>query len=126
MTTTVHPATTAWHGALFDGTFRQANGTLPVVSPATGAHIDTVGEAGNDDLERAVRSAVAAQRDWAALTYDKRVAVLLRAAQLLADNPDRLGSWLVAEAGSGQGKAAFEVELVTSELRESAALAPVR
>ncbi|MGI5221005.1 aldehyde dehydrogenase family protein [Nocardia sp. CA-290969] len=123
MTTTADPATTAWHGALFDGAFRPAGRTLPVIAPATGTTIDTVGEAGLDDLERAVRSAVAAQRQWAALTYDKRVAVLLRAAQLLAENPDRLGSWLVAEAGSGQGKAAFEVGLVTSELQESAALA---
>ncbi|MFI5715733.1 aldehyde dehydrogenase family protein [Nocardia sp. NPDC051750] len=123
MTTTADPATTAWHGALFDGAFRPAARTLPVIAPATGTTIDTVGEAGAGDLDRAVRSAVAAQRDWASLTYDKRVAVLLRAAQLLGENPDRLASWLVAEAGSGQGKAGFEVGLVTSELQESAALA---
>ncbi|MGW0005458.1 aldehyde dehydrogenase family protein [Nocardia grenadensis] len=123
MTTTADSAATAWRAALFDGTFRPTSRTLPVVSPATGAVLDIVGEAGTAELETAVRSATAAQQDWAARTYDERVAVLLRAAQLLGENPDRLGSWLVAEAGSGQGKAAFEVGLVTSELQESAALA---
>ncbi|MEU4313111.1 aldehyde dehydrogenase family protein [Nocardia sp. NPDC024068] len=123
MTTTAGPSTTAWHGALFDGAFRPASNPLPVLSPATGAVVDTVGEAGAEDLDRAVESALGAQRAWAARTYDERVAVLLRAAQLLGENPDRLASWLVAEAGSGQGKAAFEVGLVTSELQESAALA---
>ncbi|MGW6331010.1 aldehyde dehydrogenase family protein [Nocardia rhamnosiphila] len=123
MTTTAGSATTSWRDALFDGTFRPVSRTLTVVSPATGAVLDTVGEAGTAELETAVRSATAAHRDWAARTYDERVAVLLRAAQLLGENPDRLGSWLVAEAGSGQGKAAFEVGLVTSELQESAALA---
>ncbi|MFQ6228376.1 aldehyde dehydrogenase family protein [Nocardia sp. NPDC002869] len=123
MTTTADSATTSWRDALFDGTFRPVPRTLTVVSPATGAVLDTVGEAGTAELETAVRSATAAHQDWAARTYDERVAVLLRAAQLLGENPDRLGSWLVAEAGSGQGKAAFEVGLVTSELQESAALA---
>lgn len=123
MTTTADSATTAWRDALFDGAFRGVSRTLTVVSPATGAVLDTVGEAGTAELETAVRSATAAQQDWAARTYDERVAVLLRAAQLLGENPDRLGSWLVAEAGSGQGKAAFEVGLVKSELQESAALA---
>ncbi|GGK90317.1 aldehyde dehydrogenase family protein [Nocardia jinanensis] len=123
MTTTTGPALTSWHGALFDGAFRTVSRTLPVISPATGATIDTVGAAGPEDLDRAVRSALVAQREWAARTYDQRVAVLLRAAHLLGADPDRLGSWLVAEAGSGRGKAAFEVGLVTSELQESAALA---
>ncbi|WP_328394462.1 aldehyde dehydrogenase family protein [Nocardia sp. NBC_00416] len=114
---------TAWHRALFDGTFRAVTRTLPVIAPATGAVIDTVGEAGRDDVEQAVTVARAAQREWAAQTYDKRVAVLLRAARLLEEDPDRLGSWLVDEAGSGRGKAEFEVGLVTTELQESAALA---
>ncbi|MEU4839791.1 aldehyde dehydrogenase family protein [Nocardia testacea] len=121
--TTTDPATTAWHDALFDGAFRSVSRTITVISPATGAVLDTVGEAGAAELETAVRSATAAQQVWAARTYDERVAVLLRAAQLLGENPDRLGAWLVAEAGSGQGKAAFEVGLVKSELQESAALA---
>ncbi|MEV3963748.1 aldehyde dehydrogenase family protein [Nocardia sp. NPDC050193] len=97
MTTTADSATTAWRDALFDGDFRPVSRTLTVVSPATGAVLDTVGEAGTAELETAVRSATAAQLDWAARTYDERVAVPLRAAQLLGENPARLGSapgWL--------------------------------
>ncbi len=121
--TTTEPAGTAWHGALFDGSFRTVSDTLPVTSPATGAILDTVGAAGPEDLDRAVRGALEAQSDWAARPYDERQTVLLRAAQLLSENPERLTSWLVAEAGSGRGKAAFEVGLVVGEFRECAALA---
>lgn len=113
-----------WDGKLFlDGWSVGGGEPIEVVSPATGGSIGVVSGANGGDLERAVTSARAAQRTWGALTYDKRVAVLLKAAQLLEEDPDRLGQWLVNEAGSGQGKAAFEVGLVTTELQESAALA---
>ena len=49
--------------------------------------------------------------------------MLLRAAALLEAEPDRLLPWLVREAGSAPGKAGFELGLVVSELRESAATA---
>ena len=48
---------------------------------------------------------------------------MLKAAHILEADPGRLGRWLVEEAGSGQGKAGFEVGLMTAELQESAALA---
>ncbi|MYU20473.1 aldehyde dehydrogenase family protein [Streptomyces sp. SID8352] len=113
-----------WNGKLFsDGWTTGSGGPLEVRAPATGKSLGAVSTATGADLDRAVTRARRAQREWAALTYDRRVAVLLEAARLLAGNPARLTSWLVDEAGSGQGKAAFETELVVTELRESAALA---
>ncbi len=75
------------------------------------------------DLASAVTTAAAAQRAWAEAPYPQRAEVLLRAAALLEAEPDRLVPWLVREAGSTRAKAAFELGLVVSELREAAATA---
>ena len=110
MTTTTEPEPPAaghpWDGAIFDGTFRGAAGSITVTAPATGQVIGRVGQAAPSDLDRGVELARTAQRGWAAQPYIARVAVMLRAAQLLEADPGRLTRWLVEEAGSGQGKAA--------------------
>ncbi|GGG65960.1 aldehyde dehydrogenase [Kocuria dechangensis] len=113
-----------WTEKIFNGTWRKGGaGTLEVQAPATGEVLASVGAASTEDLDRSVDAAITAQRKWAALPYDARARVLRRAAQLLEENPDRLLPWLVRESGSGQGKAAFEVGLLVSELHECAALA---
>lgn len=84
-----------------------------------------IGSATPADLDRAIEAATAAQKEWAAAPYTVRAAVMRKAAALLEANPDRLAPWLVREAGSGQGKAGFEVFLVVSELQEAAAAASV-
>ncbi len=120
MTMTAEP----WHGRVFTGEWREAaGGTLPVTAPATGEVIATVGRATADDLSASVAGAAVAQSAWAGATYDVRATVMRRAAQLLEADPDRLGRWIVEESGSAQGKAAFEVGLVVSELYECAGLA---
>lgn len=113
-----------WDEKIFDGGWRAGGaGTLDVTAPATGEVLATVGAADRDDVDAAARTATAAQRTWAALPYTERAAVMIRAAALLTDDPSRLTRWLVPESGSGQGKAAFEAGLVTSELSEAAGLA---
>ncbi|WP_181722679.1 aldehyde dehydrogenase family protein [Nocardia gipuzkoensis] len=127
MTTTIEPAPSVaqypWEGAVFDGAFRPSAEVITVTAPATGEPVGNVGKATVEDLDRAVERARRAQRAWAAQPYGARVAVLLKAAQLLEADPSRIARWLVEEAGSGQGKAAFEVGLMTTELQESGALA---
>lgn len=114
----------AWEGKIFTGSWSVGSGApIDVIAPATGDALASVGSATPADLDEAVATAAAAQRAWAAMTYDKRAAVLLRAAKLLEDDPARLVGWLVPESGSGQGKAGFEAGLVVGELYESAALA---
>ena len=113
-----------WTERLFSSGFVAGSGEpLPVVEKATGAELGRVGSATNDDLDTAVVASRAAQRAWAEEPYHVRVEVLLRAAALLEAEPDRLLPWLVREAGSAPGKAGFELGLVVSELRESAATA---
>ncbi|WP_460775727.1 aldehyde dehydrogenase family protein [Microbacterium sp. GXF7504] len=121
---TIDTTAPVWEGKLFsDGWSAGSGDPIDVVSPATGARITTVAGASAADVDRAVASAKTAQRAWGAQPYTARVAVLLKAAQLLRENPSRLHDVLVAEAGSAQGKAGFETMLVTTELEESAALA---
>jgi len=113
-----------WEGKLFsDGWVSGGGAPLEVRSPGSGAVFTRVGGATPEDVDRAVTRATAAQKAWASQPYTARVAVLLKAAQLLRENPARLHEVLVAESGSTQGKAGFETMLVTTELEESAALA---
>jgi len=113
-----------WDGKIFSDGWSEGSGEqLSVTAPGSGAALGRVGTATPADLDRAVASAREAQRAWGAAPYTQRVAVLLKAAALLEADPGRLAGMLVAESGSGQGKAGFEVGLVVSELQECAALA---
>ena len=116
--------TAAWEGRLYsDGWSDGSGGPLVVHAPATGRTLATVATATPADLDRAVASAKEAQRAWAAMPYLARAGVLLKAAALLEADPGRLAPIIVEETGATQGKAGFEVFLVTTELQESAALA---
>jgi benzaldehyde dehydrogenase (NAD) len=123
VTTTAEPTTTDWSvwnntpAGVGDGA------TIVVTAPATGEVLTTVRAATAQDVDAAVEAAKRAQKDWATLTYDKRAAVLRRAAQLLEADPNRIREWLIPESGSGFGKAAFEVSALIGELNECAALA---
>lgn len=61
-----------------------------------------------DQLERAVKGAVAAQQEWAAMRFEDRAAIFLRAAELLA------GPWrqrMNAATLLGQGKTPHQAEI---------------
>ncbi len=64
------------------GTFRTP-GTFTVVNPATGEQLAEFAADGAAQVDAAVEKALAAQRDWAALTGAERGRVLQRAAQML-------------------------------------------
>ena len=64
------------------GTFK-VSGTFTVVNPATGEQLAEFAADGAAQVDAAVEKAVAAQRDWAALTGAERGRVLQRAAQML-------------------------------------------
>ena len=119
-------STPAWEGKIYstDGFAPTIDGgTFEVTAPATGEVISTVGDPTTADLDRAVADAVVAQKTWAALPYTERAKVFRHASHLLSSNPERLVNWLIPEAGSGEGKAAFEVGVVVAELDEAANIA---
>jgi benzaldehyde dehydrogenase (NAD) len=115
-------AADVWHGKVFLNGWVDTDGRSPVTSPATGDLLGEVGLAGPADVARAARTAAAAQREWAALPFTERAAVLRRAGDLCARHAGELRDWLVREAGSTAGKAGFEAHLVERECHEAAAL----
>src|SRR3954447_10611540 len=78
----------AWEGKVFRGGAWTdgRGGTYPVVEPATGSELGTMGQADAEDVAEAAASASAAQQEWAALPHTARAAVLRRAGDLWAEH----------------------------------------
>ena len=116
------PAT--WSGKIFIGGWTSpSGGTAPVVEPATGTELERIGVATGEDVAVAAERAARAQAAWAATPYTERAAVLRRAGDLFGRHSDEIAGWLVREAGSIPGKAAFETATAAQECYEAAALA---
>jgi benzaldehyde dehydrogenase (NAD) len=113
-----------WQEKIFsDGWIKSGGGSAEVAEPATGGVLGRVGVAGAEDVSTAARAAARAQREWAALPYTERAAVLRRAGRLWEQHADEVVDWLVREAGSIAPKAAFEVATAAQECYEAAASA---
>jgi 1-pyrroline-5-carboxylate dehydrogenase len=80
-----------------------------VVMPHRHKHVIARFHAATDDVaERAIKASLAARRDWAAMRWEARAAILLRAAELLA------GPWrqrMNAATMHGQSKTAHQAEI---------------
>jgi benzaldehyde dehydrogenase (NAD) len=112
-----------WRGRLFGAEWRNAaGGSLDVLEPATGASLTRVGNATTADVRKAAAEARAAQPAWAATPYDRRAAIMRKAARVLEDNKDELIPWIARETGGIPAKAGFEIQLVTEMLYRSAAM----
>src|SRR5215468_9373077 len=112
-----------WQGRVFGGEWRTAaGGWLDVLEPATGETITRVGNATAADVRRAAAEARAAQPAWAASPYEKRAAILRKAARVLEDNQEELITWIARETGGIPAKAGFEIHMVTEILYRSAAM----
>ncbi|MFF8595043.1 aldehyde dehydrogenase family protein [Streptomyces sp. NPDC015220] len=111
-----------WGGKFFSDGWRDSATERPVVEPATGDRIGTVGLASASDAGRAAARAAEAQRAWAATAPQERAAVLRRAGELFTEHAAEIEDWLVREAGSVRAKAAFEVRLAVGECFECAGL----
>ena len=115
----------AWEGKVWSGGWvAGSGGTYDAVEPATGKKLATVGAATAEDVHTAAERAAEAQRDWAALTYDRRAAVLRRAGDLFVEHEDEIHDWLVRESGAIRPFAQFQTRGVAAEeCWEAAALA---
>ena len=113
MTTTAPSPTTETYlvGHWVDGAQIEAEParTAPIFNPATGAQVGRVALAGAEEVDAAVRSAVAAQRVWGGLSLAKRAAVLFRFRELLAAHTDELARVISREHGKVLSDARGEV-----------------
>ncbi|WP_018598948.1 L-glutamate gamma-semialdehyde dehydrogenase [Mycobacterium sp. 155] len=92
------------------GARRMSNGQrIDVVQPHRhSARLGTFTNAEHADATAAIEAAMAAKNDWAALPFDERAAVFLRAADLLS------GPWrekIAAATMLGQSKSAYQAEI---------------
>ncbi|WP_236710798.1 benzaldehyde dehydrogenase [Streptomyces sp. 150FB] len=112
-----------WHGKIFDGEWRDAEGgAIPVVEPATGKDLGTVGAASVRDVRRCVTRAREARAAWAAAPYIERAGVLRRAAELWTEHSTEVQDWLMRESGGVRRKAMYELRGAVQECLEAAAL----
>ncbi|GGY89920.1 aldehyde dehydrogenase [Streptomyces olivaceoviridis] len=111
-----------WSKKIFGDGWTAATREQPVVEPATGDGLGTVGLATAEEVGRAAARAAEAQRAWAAVPAQARAAVLRRAGELFTEHAAEIEDWLVREAGSVRAKARFEVGLARGECFECAAL----
>src|ERR1700712_4972319 len=114
-----------WEGRIYsNGWVTGSGGEYPAVEPATGKQLAQVGAATAADVHKAAESAAQAQRDWAALTYDRRAGVPRRAGDLFDEYQDEINSWLIRESGAIRPFAGFQTRGVAAEeCWEAAALA---
>ncbi|MET0522450.1 MAG: aldehyde dehydrogenase family protein [Jiangellaceae bacterium] len=113
-----------WQGQIYSGGWRQGSGdTISVVSPATGEEIATVGSATTADVAKAAAVAADAQREWAALPYTDRAAILRRAGDLWHSNAEEITGWLMRETGAIGPFGGFEITTSAEECYEAAGLA---
>src|SRR3954454_20053456 len=99
----------AWRGKVWTGSWTDGSGgTYTAGEPATGAELGEVGQAPPADVEKAGVRAVDVQREWAALPFEQRAAVLRRAGDLLGRHAEEIKDWLARESGAIRPFADFQ------------------
>ena len=83
--------------------------TLTITNPATGEAIDTVPDAGPDDVALAVAKAKAGQKAWAKVPVHQRAAILRRFLGLVDERREALARTLSAETGKPIREARAEI-----------------
>ena len=83
--------------------------TITITNPATGQPIDTVPDAGPDDVALAVAKAKAGQKDWAQVPVHQRAAILRRFLGLVDEQREALARSLSAETGKPIREARAEI-----------------
>jgi benzaldehyde dehydrogenase (NAD) len=112
-----------WTGQIFSDGWRESlAGTGPVVEPATGESLGTIGLANAADVEQAAALAAKAQPEWAATPFQERAAILRRAGDLVERHREEIHGWIIREAGSIPPKAELETHIAAQECFEAAAL----
>ena len=113
-----------WQGRIWsNGWVEGHGGTRDVVSPSTGEVLGSIGLADADDVARASRAAVDAQREWAAAPYNERAAVLRRAGDLWHEHAEEITGWLMRESGAIGPFGGFQIMTSAEECYEAAGLA---
>jgi benzaldehyde dehydrogenase (NAD) len=110
-------------GVFYTGEWRQASKFAEAIEPASSDSIGKVGLATPEEMRNSSKAARKAQVDWAAGSYETRVAVLRKAAEVATRQKDEIVAWLIRESGSIRPKAEFEVAVSIKALWEASSAA---
>jgi succinate-semialdehyde dehydrogenase/glutarate-semialdehyde dehydrogenase len=81
-----------------------------VIDPSTGRELRSIPDDSDEAVDRAVASAVEAQRGWAGEDFEARGRILRKAAALLRDRSDRWAALMAEEMGKPLEQGRSEVE----------------
>jgi lactaldehyde dehydrogenase / glycolaldehyde dehydrogenase len=101
---------------LIGGKWESGAESMPVLNPANEQVLGTVPAASAEDAERALKAAVAAQRDWSRMTGVQRGNILRRWASLVDQHKPRLAEILSQEEGKPLSEALGEIDFGRSWL----------
>ena len=100
----------AWEGKLYSNGWKAGSaGDLPIVEPATGKILVTVGRASPADVAQAAKSAMAAQADWVKMPPRQRAAIFRKAAAVFEREMEEMASFIARETGALLFKGQHEV-----------------
>ncbi|MEM8728282.1 MAG: NAD-dependent succinate-semialdehyde dehydrogenase [Pseudomonadota bacterium] len=103
------PSLLATH-AFVDGAWVTGdNGTFEVINPARGDVVAEVADLSRAQVAATIDQAVAAQKDWAAMTGKERAVILRKWFDLMMEHQDDLGTILTAEQGKPLAEARGEI-----------------
>jgi len=102
---------------LINGQPVTTNNTIDVVNPATGAVFAQVPEADGATIQSSLESAEQGFNVWSAKTPAERKAIILRYAELLDENSERLVDLLIAETGKPRDIAEYDFGMLPTCLR---------
>ncbi|WP_166969887.1 aldehyde dehydrogenase family protein [Brevibacterium atlanticum] len=85
--------------------------TYPNVDPATGGHLGDVSRGGADEVDRAVKAAAKAQREWRKSSPEQRSRLLVATAAVIADHRDDLARLESEDTGKPLTQAYADVDV---------------
>lgn len=102
---------------LIDGNEHQTKKSSDVINPATGESIGQVYEADSETIQFVLTSAERGFATWSKTAPAKRKAAILRYAEVLEANRDRIIALLIAETGKPEDNAEYDFGMLTTCLR---------
>jgi len=102
---------------LINGEKRTTKKSFDVLNPATGAVLGKAPEVDAESIQLSLRSAKAGFEVWSAKTAAERKATILRYAEILDENSERIIKLLMAETGKPRDNAEYDFGMLDNCLR---------
>ena len=101
----------------------EGGATFDVMNPSTGETCHSVADASRADTAKAIATAAAAQKEWAAMSHSARARIVHKIGDLMDARAGDFQSALIDEGGAWVGKTMFETGYSSGVYRAAAAAA---